>query len=122
MYVLKGSNKSRIAKTVVSQDINHTKRRLHHMMFADRDYEWTNDEILDEKHNRLDVIVINWYYKDYSMITIGCKDRPKLIFDTVCTLTDMQYVVFHANIDAEGLEAFQVIHLSSFLTHFVYNG
>ncbi|BBG94359.1 ACT domain repeat 4 [Prunus dulcis] len=33
--------------------------------------------------------------KDYSVVTIRSKDRPKLLlFDTVCTLTDMQYVVF----------------------------
>ena len=43
------------------------------------------------------------------MVTIRCKDRPKLLFDTVCTLTDMQYVVFHGSVNAEGPEAFQVL-------------
>ncbi|KAF5751999.1 Protein-PII uridylyltransferase [Tripterygium wilfordii] len=109
--VLKGSNKSRGAKTVVSQDVTHTERRLHQMMFADRDYERTNNnDVLDEKH-RPDVNVVNWYDKDYSVITIRSKDRPKLLFDTVCTLTDMQYVVFHANIDAEGPEAYQEYYI-----------
>lgn len=107
--VLKGSNKSGLAKTEVSQDVTHTERRLHQMMFADRDYErtGTGDDSLDEKQ-RPNVNVVNCYDKDYSVVTITSKDRPKLVFDTVCTLTDMQYVVFHANIDAEGPEAYQV--------------
>uniref|UniRef100_A0A5B6ZMR7 ACT domain-containing protein ACR n=1 Tax=Davidia involucrata TaxID=16924 RepID=A0A5B6ZMR7_DAVIN len=104
--VLKGSNKIREAKTVVSHGVTHTERRLHQMMFADRDYERANDEASDERQ-RPDVNVANWYDRDYSVITIRCKDRPKLIFDTICTLTDMEYVVFHGNVDAEGPEAYQ---------------
>ncbi|CAK9186229.1 unnamed protein product [Ilex paraguariensis] len=104
--VLKGSNKSREAKTVVSHGVTHTERRLHQMMFADRDYERGSDEGLDERE-RPDVNVVNWHDKDYSVITIRCKDRPKLLFDIICTLTDMQYVVFHGSVDAEGPEAHQ---------------
>ena len=105
--VLKGSNKSREAKTVVSHGVTHTERRLHQMMFADRDYERIYNDGSDEAQ-RPNVNVVNWYDKDYSVVTIRSKDRPKLLFDTVCTLTDMQYVVFHANVDAEGPEAYQV--------------
>ncbi|KAL3511013.1 hypothetical protein ACH5RR_030414 [Cinchona calisaya] len=104
--VLKGSNKSREAKTVVSHGVTHTERRLHQMMFADRDYERIGYEALDEKE-RPNVNVVNWFDKDYSVVTIQCKDRPKLLFDIICTLTDMQYVVFHGNVDAEGPEAYQ---------------
>ncbi|KAL8112072.1 ACT domain-containing protein ACR4-like isoform X2 [Apium graveolens] len=104
--VLNGSNKSRKAKTVVSHGITHTERRLHQMMFADRDYERNVDEVSEDKL-RPDVNVVNWYDKDYSVVTIRCKDRPKLIFDAICTLTDMQYVVFHGNVDASGPEAHQ---------------
>ncbi|WMV15399.1 hypothetical protein MTR67_008784 [Solanum verrucosum] len=39
--------------------------------------------------------------KDYSVVTIQCKDRPKLLLHTIFTLPDMQYVIFHANVDAE---------------------
>ena len=106
--VLGGGNRKRGAKTVVTDEVTtHTERRLHQMMFADRDYERVNDGDFDEKQ-RPNVNVVNWSDKDYSVVTIQCKDRPKLLFDTVCTLTDMQYVVFHANIDAEGPEAYQV--------------
>ncbi|PIA63247.1 hypothetical protein AQUCO_00200932v1 [Aquilegia coerulea] len=108
--VLKGSNKTRGAKTVVALGVTHTERRLHQMMFADRDYERCDDDTLDDKL-RPNVTVVNWYDKDYSVVTIRCKDRPKLLFDTVCTLTDMQYVVFHANIDAERPEAYQEYYI-----------
>ncbi|XP_070044258.1 ACT domain-containing protein ACR4-like isoform X2 [Nicotiana tomentosiformis] len=104
--VLRGSNKLRDAKTIVSDGVSHTERRLHQLMFADRDYERTADEGLDDKE-RPNVNVVNWQDKDYSVVTINCKDRPKLLFDTICTLTDMQYVVFHGNVDAEGPEAHQ---------------
>lgn len=46
--------------------------------------------------------------KGYSIVSIECKDRPRLMFDTVCTLTDMQYVIFHASISSKGGCALQV--------------
>lgn len=113
-HVLKGSNNSwRAAKTLVSHEqTTHTARRLHQMMFDDRDYERApgDDTAAKSEDQKLRpmVEVVNCYDKDYSVVTIRSKDRPKLLFDTVCTLTDMQYVVFHANIDAEGPEAYQV--------------
>ncbi|KAG5580252.1 hypothetical protein H5410_050879, partial [Solanum commersonii] len=39
---------------------------------------------------------------NYSIVTIRCKDGPKLLFYTIFTLTDLQYVVFHGNVDEEG--------------------
>ncbi|XP_058775838.1 ACT domain-containing protein ACR4 [Vicia villosa] len=108
--VLGGGNRKRGAKTVVTDDSTHTDRRLHQMMFDDRDYERVDDDDFDEKQ-RPNVDVVNWSDKDYSVVTIECKDRPKLLFDTVCTLTDMQYVVFHANIDAEGPQAYQEYYI-----------
>ncbi|XP_071702710.1 ACT domain-containing protein ACR4-like isoform X1 [Rutidosis leptorrhynchoides] len=101
--VLKGSNENREAKTVVAHGVTHTERRLHQMMVSVRDYERCNDECLDDKQ-RPDVNVVDWFDKDCSVVTIRCKDRPKLLFDTVCTLTDMDYVIFHGNVDAEGPE------------------
>lgn len=106
--VLNGS-RSGEAKTVVAHSVTHVDRRLHQLMFADRDYERSDDDSLDERQ-RPNVSVVNCFDKNYSVVTIQSKDRPKLLFDTVCTLTDMQYVVFHASIDAEGPEAFQVRH------------
>lgn len=108
--VLTGSNIARRAKTVVSHDFTtHTERRLHQLMFADRDYEQSDNDI-SNGNQRPNVSVVNWHEKDYSVVTIRCRDRSKLLFDIVCTLTDMQYVVFHANIDTEGSEAYQVCY------------
>ncbi|RZS01793.1 hypothetical protein BHM03_00031717, partial [Ensete ventricosum] len=112
--VLKGNNRSRGAKTMVSMGVTQTERRLHQMMFDDRDYERSDEDSRNE-HHRPKVTVVNWFDKDYSVVTIRCKDRPKLLFDTVCTLTDMQYVVFHGNVDAEGPEAYQYHYCSYFV-------
>lgn len=38
--------------------------------------------------------------KNYWSISIRCRDRTKLLFDTVCTLADMNYDIWHATIDA----------------------
>ncbi|KAF6259486.1 hypothetical protein COO60DRAFT_1512839 [Scenedesmus sp. NREL 46B-D3] len=38
---------------------------------------------------------------NYWLVTIRCRDRNKLFFDTVCTLCDMRYDIFHATIDGE---------------------
>lgn len=108
--VLKGSNKTRGAKTAVAMGVTHTDRRLHQLMLADRDYERSGQDS-PSGNARPNVTVVKWYDKDYSLVTIRCKDRPKLLFDTVCTLTDMQYVVFHGNVDAEKPEAYQVFHI-----------
>lgn len=107
--VLRGNNKGRVAKTTVSTGATHTERRLHQMMFDDRDYQ-RSDEDAESGSQRPKVTVVNWFDKDYSVVTVRCKDRPKLLFDTVCTLTDMQYVVFHGNVVAERPEAYQVCY------------
>ncbi|PIN23583.1 [Protein-PII] uridylyltransferase [Handroanthus impetiginosus] len=95
--VLKGDNDIRSAKTSVSLAVTHTERRLHQMMFADRDYE--RKPIINTCDDSPVVSVQNYLEKDYSVVNIQCKDRNKLLFDVVCTLTDMGYVVFHATVD-----------------------
>ncbi|KAI7725911.1 hypothetical protein M8C21_032423 [Ambrosia artemisiifolia] len=96
--VLKGDNDIRSAKTSVSMAVTHTERRLHQMMFADRDYERTPIIKTSDECSPA-VSVQNCLEKGYSVVNIQCKDRPKLLFDVVFTLTDMQYTVFHATID-----------------------
>ena len=107
--VLEVSEDRKRVKTDFSVGLTHTDRRLHQMMFADRDYE--NNSTLVSKGDRSirpQITIENCKEKDYSVVNIRCKDRPKLVFDTVCTLTDMQYVVFHGTIDSEGPKAIQV--------------
>ncbi|GMJ03444.1 ACT domain repeat 8 [Hibiscus trionum] len=74
------------------------------MMFADRDYE--RKPILQHKVDSPVVTVQNWAERGYSVVNVQCKDRTKLLFDVVCTLTDMQYVMFHATINTAGDKAY----------------
>ncbi|XP_062211534.1 ACT domain-containing protein ACR4-like [Phragmites australis] len=108
--VFKGSNRSQDARTTVAMGITHTERRLHQMMLEDRDYERYEKDRANVNPKPM-VSVVNWLQKDYSVVTIRCKDRPKLLFDTVCTLTDMQYVVFHGSVDTEGSKAYQEYYI-----------
>ncbi|XP_071692420.1 ACT domain-containing protein ACR8-like [Rutidosis leptorrhynchoides] len=96
--VLKGDNDIRSAKTSISMGFTHTERRLHQMMSADRDYERIPIIKTSDEYSPL-VSFQNCLEKGYSVLNITCKDRPKLLFDVLCTLTDMEYVVFHATID-----------------------
>ncbi|CAA3019757.1 ACT domain-containing ACR1 [Olea europaea subsp. europaea] len=105
----------------------HTERRLHQLMAADEDYKTcssccgSNDDSDDD-----DVYGQGRHYKakkkecygthvkiekcketGYSIVTVRSRDRPKLLFDTIYTLTDMQYIVFHAAIRSKEFIAVQ---------------
>lgn len=83
----------------------HTERRLHQLMSADKDCEICSPF---NGNREIQVSIENCKEKGYSMVNVRSRDRPKLLFDTVCTLTDMQYVVFHAAVRSKGFDAFQV--------------
>ncbi|KAK9860410.1 hypothetical protein WJX84_010817 [Apatococcus fuscideae] len=53
------------------------------------------------KHSKPDVAITRCGNGGYWLVTIKCKDRNKLLFDTVCTLADMDYDVYHATIDSQ---------------------
>ncbi|XP_058187146.1 ACT domain-containing protein ACR6 [Rhododendron vialii] len=113
--VLKGNNDLKTAKMTLSPPgFMHRERRLHQMMFDDRDYERNeraeHGRVVD-KSLRPNVSVMNCIERDYTVITMRSKDRPKLLFDTVCTLTDMQYVVFHGVVHTGRTEAFQEYYI-----------
>ncbi|KAJ6841625.1 ACT domain-containing protein ACR3 [Iris pallida] len=57
------------------------------------------------------VSIDRWIDRGYSVVNVRSMDRPKLLFDTVCTLTDMQYVVFHAAVSSHGLLAIQEYYI-----------
>ncbi|KAJ0450708.1 putative [Protein-PII] uridylyltransferase [Helianthus annuus] len=111
--VLKGNNDLKTAKmTLSTPGFMHRQRRLHQIMFAERDYEKV-EKTEQEKENKLRtrVMVLDCVEKDYTVVTIHCRDRPKLLFDIICTLTDMQYVVFHGVVRTEKMEAFQEYYI-----------
>ncbi|XP_057464206.1 ACT domain-containing protein ACR8-like [Actinidia eriantha] len=109
--VLKGDNDIRSPKTSVSMAVTHTERRLHQMMFADLDYE--RKPIIRTSGDSPLVAVQNCLERGYSVVNIQSKDRTKLLFDVVCTLTDMEYVVFHATVNTTGDRA----NLEFFIRH-----
>lgn len=88
-------------------DRTQTERRLHQLMYANRDYEqcqscgdgWYGH--LNECTNT-HVSIETCKEKGYSVVNVRSRDRPKLLFDTVCALTDLQYDVFHAVVSSKG--------------------
>ncbi|KAG8384993.1 hypothetical protein BUALT_Bualt04G0175900 [Buddleja alternifolia] len=113
--VLKGNSDLNTAKMILSPPgVTHRERRLHQIMFADRDYEKIEKSEGGRFHDnssRPHVIVSDCTEKDYTVITMRSKDRPKLLFDIVCTLTDMQYVVFHGVVHTGRREAYQEFYI-----------
>ena len=65
------------------------------------------------KYSAPEIMISKCRDRKYWMVSIKCKDRNKLLFDTVCTLADLEYDVFHASIDsAEGV-ALQEYYIKS---------
>ncbi|GER34679.1 ACT domain-containing family protein [Striga asiatica] len=73
--VLKADNDIRSARTSVSLDEIHTERRLHQLMFFDRDYE---RKVVARPGSGPSVSVRNHVEKDYSVVNIQCRDLNKL--------------------------------------------
>lgn len=53
------------------------------------------------KFDRPDIDISFCSHSKYWIVYIKCKDRTKLLFDTVCTLADMQFDIYHATIDSD---------------------
>ncbi|KAL3829464.1 hypothetical protein ACJIZ3_018266 [Penstemon smallii] len=113
--VLKGNNDLKTAKMSLSPPgVTHRERRLHQIMFDNRDYEKIEESEGGRVQNnscKPHVIVSDCNEKHYTVITMRSKDRPKLLFDIVCTLTDMQYVVFHGVVHTGRMEAYQEFYI-----------
>ncbi|KAJ0989506.1 hypothetical protein J5N97_007862 [Dioscorea zingiberensis] len=100
---------------------SHKERRLHQLMLANHDFHEppgptrasfssaASDS--DEDGRRTTVSIDPCNEKGYSCVNVECLDRPKLMFDIVCTLTDLQYVIFHASITSHGLFASQEYYI-----------
>ncbi|KAK3230513.1 hypothetical protein Dsin_002394 [Dipteronia sinensis] len=103
----------KVARTSFSMGFTHVDRRLHQMFFADRDYEGGGGTtVVDYPPSSKPKIKVELCVdKGYSVVSVQCKDRAKLMFDIVCTLTDMQYVVFHATISSDGPYASQEYYI-----------
>ncbi|KAJ1399631.1 ACT domain [Sesbania bispinosa] len=86
---------------------SHTERRLHQMMYDGGDYESCRACYGDRsgEHKKgcdgTHVFVGKYEGRGYWVVNVRSRDRPKLLFDTVCVLTDMQYEVFHAAVSSK---------------------
>lgn len=45
--------------------------------------------------------ISHFSHSNYWTVNIKCRDRTKLLLDTVCTLADMSFDIYHATIDAD---------------------
>ncbi|KAK1385428.1 hypothetical protein POM88_023163 [Heracleum sosnowskyi] len=80
-------------------------------MFADRDYE--QKPIIRTNWDSPIVLIQNCLERGYSGTNVYFEDRARLLFDVVCTLIDMDYVVFHATLKTTGDRA----HMEFFVRH-----
>lgn len=106
--VLKGGHDNREAMFKASNGCTWIDRKLHQIMFNDRYYE-PGLTINDKRRHKLDIVSWNDDDNDYLGIGILCKHTPKVLFDTICTLTDLGYFVYHGNFCADGAEAYRVV-------------
>uniref|UniRef100_A0A0D9XA62 ACT domain-containing protein ACR n=1 Tax=Leersia perrieri TaxID=77586 RepID=A0A0D9XA62_9ORYZ len=77
---------------------DNAERRLHRMMMLDGGEVGKNNK-KGRKNNK--VVVMDCRERDYTVVMVRCGDRPRLLFDTLCALADLGYVVFHGTVDAE---------------------
>ncbi|XP_047085307.1 ACT domain-containing protein ACR8-like [Lolium rigidum] len=82
--------------------VPHADRRLHQLMWAARDP--------DRAFPTPSVSVESWE-RGYSVVTVQCPDRPKLLYDVVCTLADMDYLVVEGTVDTSRGEALHEFYI-----------
>ncbi|XP_057477336.1 ACT domain-containing protein ACR2-like isoform X2 [Actinidia eriantha] len=97
--------------------MTNVERRLHQLMLSVRDFDMPTRAMGrpvmsfgshdGEEGAKPNVSIESCREKGYSIVTVQCRDRPRLMFDTVCTIMDMQYAIFHASIDSRRGYAFQ---------------
>jgi UTP:GlnB (protein PII) uridylyltransferase len=51
------------------------------------------------KFDRPIIEIMHCAHPDYWTVSIRCRDRTKLVFDTVCTLADLDYDIYHGTVD-----------------------
>ena len=110
--------------------MTNVERRLHQLMLSVRDFDAPlspnttsfglksggKDSRDDHDHqdgvkNKTTVRIDSCEEKGYSIVNVESRDRRRLMFDTVCTLTDMHYLICHASLNSNEGVAFQVLLL-----------
>lgn len=123
--LMQGDGKCNRGGTCVSAGAARTERRLHKLMLDDRAGGGGEETVSGSTKERgggcgkarpkaaAKVVVMDCTERQYTVVILRCRDRPKLLFDTLCALNDLQYVVFHGTVDAEGAtkEAYQEYYI-----------
>ncbi|VAH88825.1 unnamed protein product [Triticum turgidum subsp. durum] len=109
-HVLRGG--ARGARTVLldAAAVGNLDRRLHQLLSEDREAD-RRAPAEGPATTATAVAVQEWGERGYSVVTVSCRDRPKLLFDVVCTLTDLDYVVYHGTFDTDGDHAQQEFYI-----------
>ncbi|KAM0852391.1 hypothetical protein ACQ4PT_051779 [Festuca glaucescens] len=114
-HVLRGhggdDDGGRGAHTNFAVESTHVDRRLHQLMHADMEFDEGALQSDAADADGTAVTVEHCEEKAYSVVNVRCRDRPKLLFDIVCTLTDMQCVVFHAAVTSDGVYGIQELYI-----------
>lgn len=112
--VIKGDSKIRAATASATAGDSNTERRLHQLMFVDHDYDSLPSSSLGPVEPM--VSVEDCWVRGYTVVKVVCKDRQKLLFDILCALAFMDYVIFHASMDSDDCsQASMVINHPSYL-------
>ncbi|PON89878.1 ACT domain containing protein [Trema orientale] len=111
----------------MTTSMTNVERRLHQLMLSVRDFDAPpllpnatatalGLESGGEDHDHQDQGIIgikttvrieSWEEKGYSIVNVESRDRRRLMFDTVCTLTDMHYLICHASLNSSQGVAYQ---------------
>ncbi|KAG8048077.1 hypothetical protein GUJ93_ZPchr0008g11559 [Zizania palustris] len=92
-----GEGAAKKGSTAVSLGAANAERRLHRLMLDDGE-ERSGCAVKPKAK----VVVMDCTERRYTVVILRCRDRPRLLFDTLCALTDLHYVIFHGTVDAEG--------------------
>ncbi|KAK3151043.1 hypothetical protein QOZ80_3AG0240930 [Eleusine coracana subsp. coracana] len=109
-HVLRGGARGARTIPITTAAVN-MDRRLHQLLNEDREDEEEEAGSPSEQAEPAAVAVQDWGERGYSVVTVSCRDRPKLLFDVVCTLTDLDYVVYHGTFDTDGDHAHQEFYI-----------
>ncbi|XP_047085802.1 ACT domain-containing protein ACR8-like [Lolium rigidum] len=107
-HVLRGGARGARTVLVDAGAVGNLDRRLHQLLNEDGEAGGRRAPATTATPA---VAVQEWGERGYSVVTVSCRDRPKLLFDVVCTLTDLDYVVYHGTFDTDGDHAQQEFYI-----------
>lgn len=127
--IFQGSKGSSFVSYQNLKGIVHYDRRLHQLMLQDDIDDWRHTRKLSPyedsskstiihsessgslnggeksfrspKYDKPVIDISHFSHSNYWTVNIKCRDRSKLLLDTVCTLNDMNFDIFHGTIDAD---------------------